>query len=296
MCSNSSGQAMMAGLRTFLHEQLFVGAHPDGRLTVLNRLLILTILLAVITAALATEPSLPAEWHTALLRTEVAFGVIFLLEYLARIYAAAEQPGSEGKWTKRWHFIRSPIGLIDLFVVVTTLAPLMVADAAFLRTFRLLRVFAVAKFGRFSYAVKELWGAVVDRVDDLIITAAVAFVLVLFGATALYIVEGDIQPDTFGSIPRALYWATITLTTVGYGDVTSITPLGKFFAAGLAMSGIAFVAMPTGIIVAAFSDAMRRRRDHLIEDMRKHLEELDIEDDKIEAKIAALERGRGPRR
>ena len=286
----------MAGLRSFLHQQLFVGAHPDGRLTVLNRLLIATILLAVITAALATEPSLPQDWHDSLVGFEVVFGVIFLLEYVARIYAAAEQPGEGSAWAKRWRFIRSPIGLIDLFVVVATLAPAMISDTAVLRTFRLLRVFAVAKFGRFSYAVKELWGAVMDRVDDLIITAAVAFVLVLFGATALYLVEGPIQPEAFGSIPRALYWATITLTTVGYGDVTPITPLGKFFAAGLAMSGIAFVAMPTGIIVAAFSDAMQRRRDHLIEDMRKHLEDLEIEDEKIEAKIAALERGRGPRR
>nr|WP_247718274.1 ion transporter [Qipengyuania proteolytica] len=283
-------------MRSFLHEQLFVGAHPDGRLTVLNRLVIVTILLAVAAAALSTERSIPEDGHRALVIAELVFGVIFLIEYCARIYAAAEEPGTGGPWARRWRFIRSPLGLIDLFVVLVALAPLVTADAAVLRTFRLLRVFAVAKFGRFSYAVSELWAAIVDRVDDLIITAAVAFVLVLFGATALYLVEGPIQPEAFGSIPRALYWATITLTTVGYGDVTPITPLGKFFAAGLAMTGIAFVAMPTGIIVAAFSDAMQRRRDHLIEDMRKHLQDLEIEDEKIEAKIAALERGRGPRR
>ena len=285
-----------ARLRTVLHQQLFVGAHPDGRLTLLNRLVILTILLAVGAAALSTEPSIPENWHRALVIAELVFGVIFLIEYCARIYAAAEQPGKGGPWAKRWRFIRSPLGLIDLFVVLVALAPLVAADAAVLRTFRLLRVFAVAKFGRFSYAVSELWAAITDRVDDLIITAAVAFVLVLFGATALYLVEGPIQPEAFGSIPRALYWATITLTTVGYGDVVPVTALGKILAAGLAMTGIAFVAMPTGIVVAAFSDAMQRRRDHLIEDMRRHLEELEIEDDKIEAKIAALERRGDPRR
>lgn len=282
----------MAGLRATLHEQLFVGAHPDGRLTVLNRLLIVTIVLAVAAAALSTEASIPERWHDALVLSEIVFGVIFLLEYLARIYAAAEEAGAQSAWHKRWRFIRSPLGLIDLLVVLSTLMPLIIADAAMLRMLRLMRVLAVMKFGRFSYAITELWHAISDRIDDLIITAAVAFVLVLFGATALYVIEGPIQPEAFGSIPRALYWATITLTTVGYGDVVPVTPLGKIFAAGLAMSGIAFVAMPTGIIVAAFSDAMQRRRDHLIEDMRRHLEALDIEDEHIEAKIAALERSR----
>lgn len=282
----------MAGLRAKLHEQLFVGAHPDGRLTALNRLLIVSIVLSIIAAALSTERTIPPEWHNGLLMAELVFGSIFLLEYLARIYAAPEEPGEASDWTKRWRFIRSPLGLIDLLVVVSTLLPLIVADAAMLRLLRLMRVIAVMKFGRFSYAITELWQAISDRIDDLIITAAVAFILVLFGATALYMIEGHIQPEAFGSIPRALYWATITLTTVGYGDVVPVTPLGKIFAAGLAMSGIAFVAMPTGIIVAAFSDAMQRRRDHLIEDMRKHLEALDIEDEHIEAKIAALERSR----
>lgn len=282
----------MAGLRAKLHEQLFVGAHPDGRLTALNRLLIVTIILAIIVAALATEPTIPPLWHEVLLAGELVFGSIFLLEYIARIYAAAEEPGETGAWAKRWRFVRSPLGIVDLLVVVSTLMPLFVADAAVLRSLRLMRVLAVMKFGRFSYAITELWHAISDRIDDLIITAAVAFVLVLFGATALYIIEGPIQPEAFGSIPRALYWATITLTTVGYGDVVPVTPLGKVFAAGLALSGIAFVAMPTGIIVAAFSDAMQRRRDHLIDDMRKHLEALEIEDEHIEAKIAALERSR----
>lgn len=280
----------MAGLRTKLHEQLFVGAHLDGRLTALNRLLILVIVLAVFTAALHTEPSLPAHWHTAMVWAEVVFGIIFLVEYVARIYAAAEVAGEASAWSKRWAFIKSPIGLIDLFVVITTLMPLVTADATLLRTFRLLRVFAVMKFGRFSKAIQAVWEAVADRADDLIVTMALAFVFVLAGATALYISEGAIQPEAFGSIPRALWWSIITLTTVGYGDVAPVTAMGKVFASIVALSGIAFVAMPTGIIAAAFSDAMHRRRDLKIEEMRKHLERLDEVDEQVESKLAALER------
>lgn len=280
----------MASFRSKLHEQLFVGAHPDGRLTLLNKLLIATILLAVLAAALATEPSFTREFHNAILTVELVFGVIFLLEYLARVYAAAEEPGDRSAWAKRWAFIRSPLGLIDLAVVLITFAPLITADAAILRFVRLFRVFAVMKFGRFSLAVKTVWEAIADRADDLLVTAALALIFVLVGATALYLVEGHIQPEAFGSIPRALWWAVITLTTVGYGDAYPVTALGKLIGGTLALSGIAFVAMPTGIIAAAFSEAMQRRRDQRIEEMRLHLERLDEIDENVVAKLEKLER------
>ncbi|QKG72394.1 ion transporter [Erythrobacter mangrovi] len=284
----------MAGLRSTLHHQLFVGAELDGHLTVLNRLLIVTIILAVASAALSTEPTIPKGWHNVLVIGELVFGVIFLLEYIARIYAAAEEPGEESSWSKRWRFIRSPIGLIDLIVVISTLVPLVTADAAMLRTVRLLRVVAVMKFGRFSRAITEVWAAVANRVDDLIVTAALAFVFILLGATALYMTEGHIHPEAFGSIPRSLWWAVMTFTTVGYGDVYPVTGLGKVFASIMALAGVAFVAMPTGIIAAAFSEAMQRRRDQKIEDMRRHLARLDEVDEEVEAKIAALERANKP--
>jgi voltage-gated potassium channel len=140
-----------------------------------------------------------------------------------------------------------------------------------------------------------VWSAVADRGDDLIVTVALASIALLFGATALYMTEGHIQPKEFGSIPRALWWSINTLTTVGYGDAVPITPLGKVFASMVALSGIALVAMPTGIIAAAFSEAMQRRRDQRIEDMREHLDRLDQIDEKVEAKIAALERTSQPR-
>ena len=280
----------MASLRGKLYEQLFVGAHPDGRLTVLNRLLIVTIILAVLGAALGTEPNLSDETHKALLVGELVFGTIFLSEYIARVYAAAETPGEGSAWSKRWAFMRSWLGLVDLIVVVATLAPLIAGDAAVLRVLRLFRVIAVMKFGRFNQAIQSVWRAIADRGDDLIVTAALAFVFVLTGATLLHIVEGDIQPDAFGSIPRALWWAVITLTTVGYGDAYPITILGKIIGGVLAMSGVAFVAMPTGIIAAAFSDAMQERRDQKIQEMREHLERLDEIDENVVAKLEKLER------
>lgn len=285
----------MARLRSYLHAQLFIGAQPNGRLTLLNRLLVMIILLAVASGALATEPAISGEWHHLLLLGEMVFGTVFLIEYVARIYAAADEPGPDSAWRKRWRFIRSPIGLIDLVVVVSTMMPLVTADAAMLRTVRLLRVIAVMKFGRFSQALKEVWGAISERGDDLIVTMTLGAILLLFGATALYMAEGHIQPEQFGSIPRALWWSVITFTTVGYGDAYPVTTVGKVLASFVALSGVAFVAMPTGIIAAAFSEAMQRRRDARIEEMRQHLARLDEIDEQVEAKIAALERTSNPK-
>lgn len=286
----------MTDLRRYLHHQLYVGAEPDGHLTWMNRLLVVVIVLAVITAVLSTEPSLGAHWHRDLVIAELVFGAIFSLEYAARIWAAAEQPGEASAWRKRWRFIASPLGLIDLVVIVATLMPLLTADVAVLRMVRLLRVIAVMKFGRFSQALREIGAAIGERADDLLVTVAFAALLLLFGATALFIAEGEGQPEAFGSIPRALWWSVITFTTVGYGDVVPVTAWGKVCASLVALSGIAFVAMPTGIIAAAFSEAMQRRRDQKIEDMREHLARLDEIDEAVEHKIAALERASGKRK
>ena len=258
-------------LRSRLHRQLAIGSWPDGKLTGTNVFLVWTILAALGVAIAATEPTIREPWRTEILAAEIVFGIVFLLEYLGRIYAAPERAGPGGAWSKRLRFILSPIGLIDLAVVVVSLAPVFIANAAVLRVIRLLRIVSILKFSRFSAALREIAGALRERSYDLLVCATLAFVLVLIGAAGLYWVEGELQPDAFGSIPRALWWAVITLTTVGYGDAYPITTAGRFIGAFVAVGGVMLVALPTGIFAAAFSDAMQRRREALakaVEDMQ----------------------------
>ncbi|MBX7492125.1 ion transporter [Qipengyuania sp. 1NDW9] len=248
-------------LREYLHHQITIGSWPDGKLTGMNVLLIWVILAAVVVGVISTEPEILDRYRQEILWAEIAFGVFFLAEYLARIYAAPEMPGEGSDWVKRWRFIRSPIGLVDLAVVIVSLAPFFIANAAALRLLRLLRVFALAKLGHFSAAMREILGALRERSYDLLVCAALAFSLLLVGASGLYWLEGHLQPDNFGSIPRALWWAVITLTTVGYGDAYPITTAGKLIGSLVAVGGVLLVALPTGIFAAAFSDAMQRRRE-----------------------------------
>ena len=255
--------------RRFLYEQLHVGARTDGRLTPLNILLVWVIIAAVVTAVMSTEVEFDREWHDEILLAELVFGVIFLAEYLARIFAAAENPGPGTALSKRIRFMLSPLGIIDLVVVIITFAPFFIVQAAALRVARLLRVISIMKFGRFTAATKEMAMAIRERSYDLLVCLAFAFVFLLAGASALYWIEGELQPDAFGSIPRALWWAVITFTTVGYGDAYPLTPAGRIVGSAVAITGVLLVALPTGIVAAAFSDAMQHRR----EEIAKALEE-----------------------
>ena len=129
------------------------------------------------------------------------------------------------------------------------------------RLLQLLRLLRLARIGRYSRAMNLVVEAIRSRGTELILSFAFALTLMLGAATLLYIVEGPTQPAAFGSIPRAMWWAVETLTTVGYGDAVPVTPLGRILAAVTALCGIGFIALPTGILASAFSDALRRARE-----------------------------------
>jgi voltage-gated potassium channel len=127
-----------------------------------------------------------------------------------------------------------------------------------LRTFRLLRILRLARLGRFSHAMRNLAEAVRDRREELLLSLMLAGMVLVFSAGAMYLIEGPDSPVQFGSIPRALWWSICTLTTVGYGDVYPHTVLGKICSGLTSIAGIGLIAMPTGILAAAFSQAFQK--------------------------------------
>lgn len=251
---------MVRHWRRALFAQLDPAARPGGGLSPLNAALCVLILLATALAVAETEPVVTRGRGALFHLLELAFALLFAAEYATRVWTAAERDAAR-PWRARWGFVRSPAGLVDLTVVVVSLLPMFAANAQMARIFRLFRILSLAKLGRTSAAFRHLTRAVRSRAPELGLTLVLGLALLLAGATALYWIEGEAQPDKFGSIPRSLWWAAITLTTIGYGDVFPITPLGKLVAALVAICGVGLIAMPTGILAAAFSDAMQRTRD-----------------------------------
>lgn len=230
-------------------------------LTATQRLLAIAILASVVLAILGTEPDLgeALDWIEA---AEFGFGVMFLVEYALRVWLAPMNPDYAGPGG-RWRYVRRPVPLVDLVALVPFLIGAIGAESFILRLIRVLRLLALSKLVRYSSAMRLVIGSVWERRYELVFAVALAGLAILVSACALYLIEGGSQPKAFGSILRSMWWSVVTLTTVGYGDVFPITPLGKFFAGLTALAGIGMIAMPTGILAACFSDGFARARGRL---------------------------------
>ena len=251
------------GLRSRLHAQLDPAARRKPGLSPLNLVLVGMILLSTVVAIIATEPlAIQGNEHFFAL-LEIGFACSFVFEYAARLWTCVEEPRFSKSLTGRLRFVATPGALLDLIVVFASLAPFLTGNLFPLRLLRLVGIIRFAKLGRMSTSMRHLATTVAERRYELLLTLMLAGFVVIASATAMWWVEGDAQPDKFGSIPRAMWWAAVTLTTIGYGDVFPVTAAGKLLSVAVALSGIGLIAMPTGILAAAFSDAMQRERESL---------------------------------
>lgn len=221
--------------------------------------LILLILANVLAVVLETvEPLARAhadffEWF------EIVSVAIFAIEYAARLYAATENPRDRFRhpvWG-RLRFALTPLAIVDLLAILPFFLQLVFgADVSLLRMLRIVRIF---KLMHYSPAMAMLGRVLWNERKGLGGALAIFIVVLLLSGAAAYYVEREAQPKTFGSIPDAMWWAMAALTTVGYGDVTPATPLGRVIAGIVALLGIAVIALPVGIIASAFVEEHKRR-------------------------------------
>jgi len=247
--------------RKNLYKHLSPEAWPYAGLSPVNKFIYTLILFSSLFAVLETEKSLYEISPSFFLFVELFIVSVFTVEYLARLYAVGEIEKYRG-FRGRIRYIFSFWSIIDLLAILPFLLTFTSSNAFMLRLIRLLRLLRVARLGRYSHAMTAIIEAVSIRRYELFLSLAFAMVLLLLSSACLYLVEGDVQEEAFGSIPRALWWSIATLTTVGYGDVTPITALGKFFAALTAVTGVGMIAMPTGILASAFSDVLQKKKHH----------------------------------
>ena len=276
------------GLRNRLYSQLEPDARDKSGLSGLNMFIIALVLISFLALALETEPTLDANWRVGINILNIAIVSIFAIEYLARLWVVGEDPRYRGIGG-RLRYMCTPYALADLIAFLPELLWMLLTPAGVgddvLIVLRVLRLARLVKLARFVPAFDVL-GATVERAGtQLLTTLAMALALVYVSAVALYFIEGvGAEREAFASIPRALWWAIATLTTVGYGDVYPITPLGRLFASVIALAGIGVVALPAGVFASAFSDELRERE---IKKLKERVEEVETENEELEAELDA---------
>jgi voltage-gated potassium channel len=246
--------------RREVHDILEVGgdAHPAGRLV--NAFIILLIFLNAIAFAAETVDGLAAQYGPAFRAFNVFSVIVFSIEYALRLWSAVDIPmlSRLPHWRARLRFAARPIMLIDLFAVLPFyLQWIYPMD---LRVLRVLRLFRLLKLVRYSPALQTLGRVLADEYRALLGALLVILVLLLFASTAMYFLERGAQPDKFGSVPAAAWWALATLTTVGYGDVVPITPFGKLLGGVVMLLGVGMIALPVAIIATGFSQESSRHQ------------------------------------
>jgi len=224
-----------------------------------HRSLIALVMASVCSVVLETVPELNRDDHLIFLTIEVLAIGIFTLEYVLRVWSAPDHTpyADMHPWRARLKFILTASAMIDLISIAPFYLGFFVpADLRILILFRLLRFF---KLARYSPGLRSLFAAIEAERKALLASAVVLFGLVLLAATAMHLAEHEAQPDRFGSIPQSMWWAIVTLTTVGYGDAVPVTLIGRVIAGLTMLMGLMMLALPIGIISQAFADQIHRR-------------------------------------
>jgi len=250
-----------ASARQRIARLLDISVHGDYLSRVVDLCLIGLISLNVGAIILESVPWIGVRYAAELYVFEVFSVAVFSVEYVLRLWSAPDLECGRfrGQFRGRLKYMFSPAALIDLLAILPFYLGIFFSlDLRFLRVVRLFRIF---KLTRYSSTMGLILNVFREEASAFVGAFFLLFVLLILTASGIHLIENDVQPEVFGSIPAAMWWAMATLTTVGYGDVTPITPVGKLFGGCITVISIGMVALPAGILASGFSEQLRQRRE-----------------------------------
>lgn len=258
-------------LRKRTAEILEQGHYNNRTSRIINVSLITLILINVIVIMLESVDSIQQRYQQEFWYFELFSVAVFTIEYIARVWSSIDLTEIEQRSPVmgRIKYMLQPLTLIDLIAILPFYLSLYLEmDFRILRILRLLRLF---KLTRYSPALSVLLEVLHSESKTLMAAFVVLLIMLVLSSTGIHIIEGDIQPEVFGSIPEAMWWSIITLTTVGYGDIVPVTTAGKIFAGIIGLIGIGMVAIPAAIMASGFTENLRERREKYNAHVRKVL-------------------------
>jgi voltage-gated potassium channel len=224
--------------------------------------LISLISLNVVAIVLESVASIREEYGHLFASFEILSVIFFTIEYLLRVWTANVNPKYKTPVIGNLRYVFTPMALVDFLAILPFYLPFFGFDLRTLRILRLFRLLRLFKLARYAKALSLMSNVFRDKREELTIALMFTLFMLLITSSVMYFVENEAQPDNFSSIPQTMWWSIATLTTVGYGDVYPVTPLGKFLGGLIAVLGIGLFALPTGILASGFSEQLAKGKQH----------------------------------
>jgi voltage-gated potassium channel len=279
--------------RTFrqkLHALVYNSEYGGALHGLFDNFIVVWVVISVIAVVFESVQSVHYILNTEFIILDTVAVTIFTMEYFMRLYCCVEEPGFQHFLVGRLKQAKTTGSIIDFLAVLPFFLEVFLHhlfDLRFLRVFRLLRLL---KLTRYTGATATLAKVIVREWPVMAAAGFVMMLLVVLTASLGYLFEHEAQPDKFENIPQAIYWAVITLASVGYGDITPVTPVGRFLTIILALIGIGIFAIPAALLSSAFSDQLIIEREELKDSLLKVLAEGNITEEKGEMIRAEAER------
>lgn len=243
---------------------ILLGEGENGRRsTLIVKAIGVLIVFSILLAILAAEPVIRGPNLNFLAKLDLVVAILFLVEYLSSLWIAPLRNGARKGVRGALDFAITPMAILDLVAIAPTILGFITPELYLLRVIRLVRIGRIGRSKRVQKSVRHFNHAITSKREELQISAIYSAVVISLSSAFMYLVEGSVQPEQFGSIPRCLWWSVITVTTVGYGDVSPETAAGKIVAAITALFGIAVIAIPIGIVSSGFTDSLSLEKVNL---------------------------------
>ena len=274
--------SIFLNLRKFIYQNLHDDDYQSTFSRYLNYFLIILIVGNVFAVLLESVNDIYQDYQFYFDVFENLSIWIFSTEYLLRFWSIAEKKPEQSAWKQRLQWMRSGGAMIDLLAILPAYLNFFVhLDLRFLRV---LRLFRLLKLTRYFVSLQILLRVIQREKGSFQAVIFILIIMIVMTASAIYVVENKAQPEAFSSIPQAMWWAVVTLTTVGYGDVTPVTSLGRILGAFITILGVGLAALPAGILASGLANELNQRNQRLEQEFRELLQSkgLDILHDQAE--------------
>jgi len=287
----SSGQIKMQnsawmGLRKFFYNNLHNHDYETTVSRCINYFLVVLIVGNVAAVLLETVNDLYTSYHVWFDYFEVISIAIFSIEYLLRLWSVADRDTTQSAWKIRLNWMKSGEAIIDLMAILPAYLNFFVRID--LRMLRILRLLRLLKLTRYFISLQILLCVIKREKGSFQAVIFILIIMIIMTASGIYVVENKAQPEAFSSIPKSMWWAVVTLTTVGYGDVTPVTSLGKLLGALITILGVGIAALPAGILASGLANELNQRNQRLEQEFRELLQVRGIDILHDEAEIERI--------